>query len=113
MIATKDWHPPQHVSFSTNHPGTTVGEVIVANGLNQTMWPIHCVQGSPGAEFYPELDTSAFDATFHKGWSVDVDSYSGFYSNGHRIETGLLQARCSMGSLPFALVVCSLVWVFP
>jgi nicotinamidase/pyrazinamidase len=89
VVATQDWHPADHGSFAANHPGTHVGEVIELNGLPQVLWPVHCVQGTRGAEFVPGLDVSKVARVFRKGTEREIDSYSGFYDNGHRRSTGL------------------------
>ncbi len=89
VVATKDWHPPNHKSFASQHPGHEVGETIEVAGLDQYLWPDHAVQNTPGAEFIPGLDTSRFDRVFLKGDDVEIDSYSGFFDNGHRKATGL------------------------
>ena len=56
IIATKDWHPSNHVSFASNHPGKEIGDIIKVNGLNQILWPDHCVQDSYGSVFPKELN---------------------------------------------------------
>jgi nicotinamidase/pyrazinamidase len=89
IIATQDWHPRSHGSFADNHEGTNPGQVIDLNGLPQVLWPVHCVQDSSGAEFAPGLDMDKVDKVFVKGTDVGIDSYSGFYDNGHRKSTGL------------------------
>ncbi len=89
VIATQDWHPANHGSFAANHPWRYPGQVIDLNGLDQILWPIHCVQNSFGAEFVKELDTSNFAAIFQKGTDKEIDSYSGFFDNGQRKATGL------------------------
>jgi nicotinamidase/pyrazinamidase len=89
VVATQDWHPANHGSFASQHPGTIPGQTIQLNGLTQILWPDHCVQGTRGAEFAEELDRDRLAAVFHKGTRVDVDSYSGFYDNAHRYSTGL------------------------
>jgi nicotinamidase/pyrazinamidase len=89
VVATQDWHPADHGSFAANHPGRRVGEVIDLNGLPQVLWPVHCVQGTPGAEFVAGLDVSKVAKVFRKGTDREIDSYSGFYDNGHRRSTGL------------------------
>lgn len=89
VVATQDWHPPGHLSFAANHPGRTPGEVILLAGLEQVLWPVHCVQDTPGAEFHPDLDLSRIQAVFRKGVDPEVDSYSGFFDNGRRRSTGL------------------------
>ncbi|MCI0349034.1 MAG: bifunctional nicotinamidase/pyrazinamidase [Acidobacteriales bacterium] len=89
VVATQDWHPPDHGSFAANHPGRKPGEVIVLHGLRQVLWPVHCVQGSCGAEFVPQLNIEGIARVFRKGTDPSIDSYSGFFDNGHRKKTGL------------------------
>ncbi|MCI4648805.1 bifunctional nicotinamidase/pyrazinamidase [Phaeodactylibacter sp.] len=89
VVATQDWHPANHKSFAAMHPWRYPGDVIELNGLQQILWPIHCVQGSFGAEFAPGLNTDAFEKVFVKGTDTEIDSYSGFFDNGHRKATGL------------------------
>jgi nicotinamidase/pyrazinamidase len=89
VVATQDWHPADHGSFAANHPWRYPGQVIDLNGLEQILWPIHCVQNSFGAEFVKELDTANFAAVIQKGTDKGIDSYSGFFDNGHRKATGL------------------------
>ena len=89
VIATKDWHPEDHGSFASQHPGHEVGEVIELYGLDQILWPDHCVQGTPGAEFAPGLETRRVEKVFYKGTDRQIDSYSAFYDNAHRRSTGL------------------------
>jgi nicotinamidase/pyrazinamidase len=89
VVATQDWHPRDHGSFASNHPGKRAGDVIDLNGLRQVLWPDHCVQDTPGAEFGPGLDLSRVAKVFRKGTDPAIDSYSGFFDNGHRRSTGL------------------------
>lgn len=89
VAATQDWHPLEHLSFAANHPGRQPGEVIQLAGLEQVLWPVHCVQETPGADFHPDLDRSGIQAVFRKGVDPEVDSYSGFFDNGRRRSTGL------------------------
>ena len=89
VVATQDWHPRDHGSFAANHPGKKVGDVIDMHGLPQVLWPVHCVQGTAGAEFAPALDASRVRRVFQKGTDPEIDSYSGFFDNGHRRSTGL------------------------
>jgi len=89
IVATQDWHPQGHGSFAANHPGRKPGEVIELAGLPQILWPVHCVQGTPGAEFAPGLDRVRWTAVFQKGTDPAVDSYSGLFDNGRRRSTGL------------------------
>lgn len=88
-VATQDWHPREHLSFATNHSGRKPYEVVELEGLEQTLWPVHCVQGTLGAEFAKELDTSRFSHVTRKGMDPRVDSYSGFFDNGRRHATDL------------------------
>lgn len=89
IVATQDWHPSDHGSFAANHPGRQPGDVANLDGLPQILWPVHCVQGSPGADFAPGLDRTRWSAVFPKGTDPRLDSYSGFFDNGHRKATGL------------------------
>jgi nicotinamidase/pyrazinamidase len=89
VLATQDWHPPGHGSFAASHPGRGLYEVIDLNGLPQVLWPTHCVQGTPGAALVAGLDVSKVDRVFQKGTDPAIDSYSGFFDNGHRKATGL------------------------
>jgi nicotinamidase/pyrazinamidase len=89
VVATQDWHPQSHKSFASNHDGKLPFDTIELNGLQQTLWPDHCVQGKSGADFHPGLRTFSVEAIFRKGMDPETDSYSGFYDNGHRRSTGL------------------------
>ena len=89
VVATRDWHPASHLSFARNHPGRNPYELSELDGLPQVLWPAHCVQGTPGADFHPELDVSRVAQVFFKGTDERIDSYSGFFDNGHRKATGL------------------------
>ncbi|OOG55478.1 nicotinamidase [Rhodanobacter sp. C03] len=93
VVATQDWHPRGHVSFASSHPGRAPFEQIDLYGQSQTLWPDHCVQGTPGAELHPAIDWSPLDAVLRKGSDPGVDSYSGFRENhgpaGARPSTGL------------------------
>jgi len=89
VVATQDWHPPTHKSFASNHPGKAVFDTIDLNGLPQVLWPDHCVQGTTGAAFSTAVDWRKTEAIFRKGTDPAIDSYSGFYDNGHRKATGL------------------------
>jgi nicotinamidase/pyrazinamidase len=89
LIATQDWHPENHKSFASNHSDKKPFDRIELHGMEQILWPDHCVQGSDGAEFHPRLRTSGFDKVFRKGMNPEIDSYSGFYDNAHKISTGL------------------------
>jgi nicotinamidase/pyrazinamidase len=89
VVATQDWHPPNHGSFAANHPGKKPGDVIDLNGLRQILWPVHCVQNTSGAAFVRGLHGRAIAEVFQKGTDPGIDSYSGFFDNGHRKATGL------------------------
>ena len=89
VVATQDWHPADHGSFAANHPGRHPGESIELGGLQQVLWPVHCVQETHGAQFPPALETGRIDSVFRKGTDPAVDSYSGFFDNGRRQATGL------------------------
>lgn len=88
IVFTQDWHPANHKSFASNN-GKQVGETIKLNSLPQFMWPDHCVQGTFGADFHPDLDQSRVTQIIQKGKNPDVDSYSGFQDNNHFVKTGL------------------------
>ncbi len=89
VIATQDWHPLNHSSFAENHSGKKEFDIIELNGMDQTLWPVHCVQNSNGAAFSPELNSEKIEAFFRKGTNKEIDSYSGFYDNAHLKSTGL------------------------
>jgi len=89
VVATQDWHPPDHGSFAANHSGKSVFAQIDLNGLPQTLWPVHCVQGTKGAELAPDLQTDSDTKIFTKGTDAAIDSYSGLFDNGQRKSTGL------------------------
>ena len=88
VIATQDWHPPKHASFASSHDKKEF-EVIKLDGLDQVLWPDHCVQNTTGANFHPDLKTSQIEAIFRKGTDKRIDSYSGFFDNAHLRSTGL------------------------
>ncbi len=89
VVATQDWHPANHGSFAANHPWRKPGQVIDLHGLSQVLWPIHCVQDTFGATFHPHLDTEGIHHIVQKGTNPEIDSYSGFFDNGHRQATGM------------------------
>ena len=89
VVATQDWHPARHRSFASQHPGRAAFSQMDLHGLPQTLWPDHCVQNTPGADFHPALDMARVEAIFRKGTDPEIDSYSGFFDNGHRKSTGL------------------------
>ncbi len=89
VIATQDWHPEEHASFASSHKNAKEFEVIKLDGLDQVLWPEHCIQNSHGAEFHTDLKTASIEAIFRKGTNKRIDSYSGFYDNAHLRSTGL------------------------
>ncbi|MDB5192339.1 MAG: bifunctional pyrazinamidase/nicotinamidase [Segetibacter sp.] len=89
VVATQDWHPANHKSFASNHPGKNPFEIIDLNGLEQVLWPDHCIQSSEGALFSNQLNMDKVEAIFRKGTNSEIDSYSGFYDNGYLKSTGL------------------------
>lgn len=92
-VATQDWHPPGHVSFASSHDGREPFESIELYGHPQTLWPDHCIQGTPGAALHRDLPQNRIAAVIRKGMESDSDSYSGFRNNwnpqGERPATGL------------------------
>lgn len=89
VIATQDWHPKDHASFASNHVAKKIMNVIELDGLQQVLWPDHCIQGTKGAEFTTELDTDRIELIVRKGTDKRVDSYSAFFDNGRKKSTGL------------------------
>ncbi|MDO5656355.1 MAG: bifunctional nicotinamidase/pyrazinamidase [Flavobacteriaceae bacterium] len=89
VVATQDWHPQNHGSFASNHDNKKVFEMGELNGLPQMMWPDHCVQGTFGAEFHKDIQMNHVETIFRKGMNPKIDSYSGFFDNGHQKSTGL------------------------
>lgn len=89
IVATQDWHPADHHSFAINHLGNSPGDVVNMEGVQQILWPMHCVQHTKGAEFVEELAINCVHKIFQKGTDPKVDSYSGFFDNNYRKSTGL------------------------
>ena len=89
VLATQDWHPRDHGSFAANHPGKKPGERIILDGIEQILWPAHCVQNTYGAEFAAAFDATRVAHVFRKGINPRIDSYSTFFDNAHRRHTGL------------------------
>lgn len=97
IVATKDWHPSDHTSFASNHPGKKVGDLMDVNQVPQILWPNHCVQESPGSEFHPRLNTTRISHIIYKGTDKNIDSYSAFFDNAHLRETGLTSYLRELG----------------
>lgn len=89
VILTQDWHPVGHSSFASQHKDRAPMESVNMPYGAQVLWPDHCVQGSKGAEFHPDLDTSRADLILRKGFRRDIDSYSAFFENDRTTQTGL------------------------
>ncbi len=89
VVATKDWHPLDHVSFVSNHQGKKIGDVVKVNNLEQILWPVHCVQESRGSDFPTTLNIKTINKIIYKGTNSQIDSYSGFHDNGKIRSTGL------------------------
>ena len=106
VAATQDWHPPNHGSFAANHPGKKVFEQTELGGLRQTLWPVHCVQDTPGADLAAGLNRERIARIFQKGTDPAIDSYSGFFDNGHRRATGLDEWLKSKGVID--VYICGL-----
>lgn len=100
VIFTKDWHPANHKSFASQHEEKNAFETIDLNGVKQVLWPDHCVQNTPGADFHKDLDFSKIKKDFYifkKGMDPEVDSYSGFYDNERKNSTGLNEFLNKLG----------------
>ncbi len=97
VVASLDSHPLDHVSFASNHPGKKPGDVIEVDGGSQVLWPVHCVQGTFGAELVDGLHKEKIAAFFYKGTDKDVDSYSAFFDNLRQRATGLAEELKSRG----------------
>jgi len=97
VVLTQDWHPPDHRSFASAHPGHRPFETVAMPYGEQTLWPDHCVQGSPGAAFHAELDTRRASLIVRKGTRPAIDSYSTFFENDRRTPTGLGGALRELG----------------
>ena len=89
VILTQDWHPAGHSSFASSHPDQAPYSVIKMAYGPQVLWPDHCIQGSNGAAFHPDLDQSCADLIIRKGYNPAIDSYSAFFENDHITPTGL------------------------
>jgi nicotinamidase/pyrazinamidase len=89
ILMTQDWHPADHISFASNHPGKTPFETIELDYGTQVLWPDHCVIGTQGAAFAPSLTLPSAQLIIRKGFHRDVDSYSGFREADRQTSTGL------------------------
>lgn len=89
VILTQDWHPADHTSFASQHPGKAPFDDVEMDYGPQRLWPDHCVQGSKGAEFHPDLNVAKAELIIRKGFRRGIDSYSAFFENDHSTPTGL------------------------
>lgn len=89
VILTQDWHPADHLSLVDNHPGRQPFDMIVLPYGEQVLWPTHCVQGTPDADFHPDLDIPHAQLILRKGFHRDIDSYSAFVEADRKTQTGL------------------------
>ncbi|MGA3130731.1 MAG: bifunctional nicotinamidase/pyrazinamidase [Terracidiphilus sp.] len=89
VVLTQDWHPANHTSFASSHPGMKPFETIELAYGPQALWPAHCVQGMPGADFYPGLNLPQAELILRKGFRPQIDSYSAFFENDRTTPTGL------------------------
>ncbi|MFX1310359.1 MAG: bifunctional nicotinamidase/pyrazinamidase [Promethearchaeota archaeon] len=89
IVLTQDWHPRNHLSFASNHPGKSPGDEYQTEAIGPVLWPDHCVQGSKGADFHENLEKNLAHAIIRKGYNPQIDSYSGFIENDKKSETGL------------------------
>ncbi len=89
VVLTQDWHPAGHASFASTHAGKSPYDIIEMPYGPQVLWPDHCVQGSKGAQFHPNLVTDPAALILRKGMTPEIDSYSAFFENDHQTPTGL------------------------
>jgi len=89
VVLTQDWHPADHVSFAANWPGRALYDRVDADGIEQVLWPEHCVQGTAGADFAPGLETDRAGLILRKGRQSRLDSYSALFENDRKTPTGL------------------------
>ena len=89
IVLTQDWHPENHISFAENHAGKGVYETIELDYGTQVLWPSHCVQGTPDADFHPDLEITTAQLIVRKGFHSQIDSYSAFMEADHKTSTGL------------------------
>ncbi len=97
VVATQDWHPKDHVSFASNHPGKAVFDTVAVGKTTQVLWPDHCVQATRGADFHPWLEVRRVGLVLRKGMRTELDSYSGFFENDGKTETGLQHWLSGLG----------------
>ncbi len=103
-VLTQDWHPADHRSFAAQHPGARPFSMTEMPYGPQVLWPTHCVQGTPGAAFHPDLRTDPADLILRKGFRREIDSYSAFFENDRTTPTGLQGYLRSRGVSSVTLV---------
>lgn len=89
IVLTQDWHPENHISFAENHVGKNPFDTVELNYGTQVLWPSHCVQGTPDADFHPDLNIPRAQLIIRKGFHPEIDSYSAFKEADHQTSTGL------------------------
>lgn len=89
VILTQDWHPAGHSSFASSHSDKAPFEMTQMPYGPQVLWPDHCIQGTAGADFHPDLNSNRADMIVRKGFRTAIDSYSAFFENDHQTPTGL------------------------
>jgi nicotinamidase/pyrazinamidase len=110
VILTQDWHPSSHISFASTHPGTAPFTTTEVAYGTQTLWPDHCVQGTPGADFHPDLNVPHAELILRKGFRREIDSYSAFLEDDHTTPTGLASYLRERGLK--RLFICGLAYDF-
>lgn len=103
-VLTQDWHPANHSSFAANHPGVAPFSTVTMPYGPQVLWPSHCIQGTAGAAFHPDLRTDPADLVIRKGFRAEIDSYSAFFENDRTTSTGLEGYLRSRGVVAVTLV---------
>jgi nicotinamidase/pyrazinamidase len=103
VVATRDWHPPDHCSFASQHPDAELYATVEIDGIQQTLWPDHCVRGTAGAAFHPRLEVERLNLILHKGMRCGLDSYSAFFENDRHTSTGLAGYLTGLGVQRVAL----------
>jgi nicotinamidase/pyrazinamidase len=97
VLATLDWHPADHMSFASSHPGKKIGDVVNVQGIEQILWPAHCVRNTAGGELVSTLNKSGIESLFYKGTDKWIDSYSAFFDNARHKSTGLDEFLATRG----------------
>jgi nicotinamidase/pyrazinamidase len=110
VIVTQDWHPRDHISFASTHPGRRPLDRIEVDGVPQMVWPDHCIQGTTGAELHPRLDIRKVALVLRKGMNPRIDSYSAFFENDKKTDTGLRHYLKGLGARE--IVLCGLATDF-